>query len=700
MRLTEHRAKIVIEDQVARVEVVQVFHNPNPWQMEGIYLFPLPEGAAVADFTMSMGGKQITGEILDSNRAREIYRSIVRRRDDPGLLEYAGRRLIRARLFPIPPRGDTKVTLAYGQVLRPEGGLIELTYPMRSRAFGHGRVKMSAEIEVKDKAGVSNLLSPTHRLDVVQKDDGRWIASFEEASAAPERDLQILYALGNKEFGLSLSTHKPAGEDGYFVLLLSPRTSAKRVKVLPKDVVYVLDTSGSMGDRGGRKMKQAQRALNYALGRLRPGDRFNIVSFATEARPFREALVPASPENIKAAVEHVEGLVATGGTAIHDALVAALSMAEEKQRAAGRVPLVIFLTDGQPTIGPVEPKSILAAAARSNAAKARLFVFGVGYDVNTRLLGELADAHRGSGTYVTEKEDIEHKVSALVDQVSSPVLTDVSVKIDGIDVHDVYPRRIGDLFRGQQVVLVGRYKGKGAHAVRLTGRLGAETVEYVYEASFDGGARRKFLPQLWAVRRVGFLLGEVARNGAQKELVDEIRRLGIKYGIVTPYTSFLVVDERELARRRMRGTMPGVGGPPPSPEVRRRLESALRDLDEEAEAAAEAKDALDKGSVSGRGAVGGSKAAGKLKKAKSPSKLAGRGIKRIAGKTFRWRDGVWEDIDYTNKRFDGPLVEAAYLSDAYMKLLEDDALARLLSVGPNVTVLYKGTLYRVRKSKG
>lgn len=695
VRLTEHRVKVQIDDQVARTEVVQVFLNPNPWPVEGVYLFPLPDGAAVGDFTMSMGGKQITGEILDSRRASEVYRSIVRRREDPGLLEYAGRRAIRARLFPIPPRGLTKVTLSYGEVVKPEGGLIEWQYPMRSRAFGHGRVKMAGEIIVKDKAGVANLLSPTHQLDVVQKPDGSWIASFEEVGTVPERDLQVLYSLGNKEFGLSLTTHREAGEDGYFMMLLSPRTSAKRVKVLPKDVVYVLDTSGSMGDRGGRKMKQAKRALNYALGRLSPGDRFNIVTFATEARRFRPALVAATEANVQLAVKHVQGLVAAGGTAIHEALGKAL----ELPRDAGRVPLVIFLTDGVPTIGPTQPDSILAAAAKANAAKARVFVFGVGFDVNTKLLAGLAEAHGGSDSYVSEQEDIERKVSALVDRVSSPVLTDVRVTIDGVETHDVYPRRIGDLFRGQQVVLVGRFRGKGAHAIRLSGQLGTEQVNYVYEASFDGATKRDYLPQLWAVRRVGFLMSEVARNGANNELVQEIRRLGTRYGIVTPYTSFLVVDERELTRDRLR-RRPGVGGPasaPQTPEARRRLESALRALDEEADAADEAKSAMDSGASVGRGAVGGSAQASALKKAKQPARMAGRGVKRVEGKTFRWNDGIWQDIDYVGDKFEGKVVEVNYLSDEYFELLNDSALARILSVGSNVTVIYKGVLYKIRK---
>ena len=418
IRLVEHSVKVTIDDQVARTEVVQVFHNPNPWQMEGVYVFPLPRGAAVGEFTMSMGGKQVKGEVLDARKARDIYLSIVRRRRDPGLLEYAGRGLIRARLFPIPARGDTRVTLTFGQVLETEGGLIEYTYPLRSDKFSRGPVKILGQIEIRSKAGISNVFSPSHKLDVVRKSENQIVGSFEESRSAADRDLKVLYALGRKEFGLALTTHKPAGEDGYFLMLLAPNTSSQKAAPLPKDIVFVLDTSGSMGDRGGKKMNQAKAALTYALGRLDKNDRFNVIPFSTEARRFRDGLVAANKENVEAAVEYVTGQSATGGTAIHAALVQALSM----QRSEGRVPIVIFLTDGQPTIGTTDPKLILEHATKANAARARLFVFGVGDDVNAQLLTGLSEQNHGSENYVSEKENIELKVSAFYDKVASPVI--------------------------------------------------------------------------------------------------------------------------------------------------------------------------------------------------------------------------------------------------------------------------------------
>jgi len=180
--------------------------------------------------------------------------------------------------------------------------------------------------------------------------------------------------------------------------------------------------------------------------------------------------------------------------------------------------------------------SIVADSAKANGAQARVFVFGVGDDVNATLLTRLADGHRGSANFVSENENIEHKVGSFYDKVASPVLTDVEVTIGDVGQHDVYPRRIGDLFRGQQVVVVGRYRQSGPRAVTLRGKLGAELVSYVYEGAFGDEARHEFLPRLWAVRKVGFLLEEIRRNGEKAELVTEVKRLATRHGIVTPYT--------------------------------------------------------------------------------------------------------------------------------------------------------------------
>jgi Ca-activated chloride channel family protein len=689
IRLKEHRVQINIQDQVAQTDVVQIFHNANAWPVEGVYLFPLPDNASVSRFTMRMGGKDITGELLDAKRASEIYRSIVYRRRDPGLLEYAGRRCIRARIFPIPPRGDTKITLRFEQVLAPVGGVVEMVYPLRSDKFAPGRVRVSGSIDVTSQAGVATLFSPTHKLDVVRRSETHVVASFEETASRADRDLRVLYGLGRKDFGLALATHKPVGEDGYFLMLVSPNTGAADAEVLPKDIVFVLDTSGSMGDRGGKKLRQAKAALGHALGRLGERDRFNVIAFATEARPFRDGVVPATRDNVAAAIEHVNRLEATGGTAIHDALLAALRF----DRAEGRVPIVFFLTDGTPTIGPTETGTILGAVQKANHARARLFVFGVGDDVNTRLLSDLAAKSRGSGHYVAENENIEVKVSALYDQVASPVLTDVTISMQGAGEYDVYPREVGDLFKGQQVLILGRYRQAGARAVTLAGRLGRKEVRLIYEGTFGAGPGREYLPRLWAVRKVGFLLSQIRKNGELAELVAEVKRLGTRHGIVTPYTSFLVVEEREMLRRRGGRLLPEA----PAAEGRRlraEMDESLRALEEEDAEMAAAGGAFKKKAESGRGAVAGARLSKRYSGADTADPVVG--VKTVGDKTFRYVRGTWVDADLDGHG-DADIVRVKYLSEGYAALLADLKLARFLSVGESVRLYYGGKIYEISK---
>jgi Ca-activated chloride channel family protein len=680
IRLVDQKIRVTVEDQAAVFDVTQVFHNPNAWPGEGIYLFPLPEGASVSRFTMRMGEQDVPGELLDSDRARDIYLSIVRRRDDPGLLEYVGRGLIRARLFPIPARGDTKVTLRYEQMLPSVGGLVELSYPLRGDAFGGGGGAVAGTIEVRASAGVGTVFSPTHALDVVRQGDGRVLASFEEKVSKGDRDLRVLYGLGKKDIDFQLATHKAAGEDGYFVMLLSPNREAGE---LSKDIVFVIDTSGSMGENGGGKMRQAKAALGYALGRLGPKDRFNVVAFATATRPFRDGVIEASPENVKAAIDFVQGLEATGGTAIHDALVAALKI----DRSEGRVPIVLFLTDGEATVGPTETPEILRAVDAANAAGARIFSFGVGDDLNATLLTDLAERARGNALFVAERENIELKASALYDQVASPALTDVTLRVEG--VHDVHPAQLPDLFKGQQVSVVGRYGKPGACAVTLTGKVGGREVTYTYDARFGDAAARDYLPRLWAIRQVGFLLGEIRAHGEKAELVAEVTRLGTRYGIVTPYTSFLVVEEERMLRQRLAPAGRAGGG-----AHNRRLDIAISALEIDQAEARAAEEALGEKKHAGKGAVAGAKMELRFSGAATDA-VAGVGMKTVGDKTFRLVDGVWEDTALAAEPFDGPVVHAKCLGDDYVTLLKDAQLARYLSVGTRVRVLHGGTLYEI-----
>jgi Ca-activated chloride channel family protein len=425
LAIKSHRVKVVISDQVARTQVEQVFLNNTDQQLEATFIFPLPAGASVSEFAMMMNGKRVVGELLEKNRARGIYTDIVRRMKDPALLEYAGSNLFKASVFPIPPRGEQKIDLSYSEVVKLESGLAEYVFPLKTgERYSRTMDDFSVSVELESKIPLKSVYSPTHTVEVVRKSDTKALVSCEEPRGALDRDFRLLYALSDKDFGLNLLTHRPKDQDGCFLMMIAPKTDVKEAEILPKDVCFVIDTSGSMS---GEKMEQARKALEYCVNSLGDKDRFNITRFSTDVEVFSESLKPVGKSARKEAAEFIGKLVARGGTDINFALERTLTMKTDGKRPY----LVVFLTDGRPTIGMTEPAEILNNVRKHNQSNTRIFVFGVGLEVNTHLLDQLADQTRATTQYVAPDEDIEVKVSALYDRVSAPVLANLKVELQG-----------------------------------------------------------------------------------------------------------------------------------------------------------------------------------------------------------------------------------------------------------------------------
>lgn len=649
-----HRVEVEIDGQVARTSVDQVFLNPSGRDIEGTYIFPVPEGASVSGFAMFVGDRRIEGEVLSSTEARRTYEDIVRRMKDPGLLEYLGRDLFRARVYPIPARGEKRVQISYTEVLKAEGGLVRYLYPLGTERFSSDPLEdVSVTVRVSSPVPVVNVYSPTHRVSLRREGPGTAVAGYEARDVRPDKDFLLYYSLSPDDVGLSfLGESGPDG--GYFLFLASPRFAPAGERVVAKDVVLVLDSSGSMS---GTKMRQAKEAARFITGHLGREDAFTLVDFDDGVTPFTDALVPATPENVGRALAFVEAIEDTGGTNINDALLTALA----RTRGGDRPGYVLFLTDGLPTSGTTDTADILANAAKADVHRSRIFVFGVGHDVNTRLLDRVATDHRGTSVYVGEDEDLERALSGFYEKIASPVLSDLSVEFRGVETSRVYPKALPDLFKGSQLVLVGRYTGRGPVTAVLTGRAGGQVRRFVLEGARTGsGGRSSFLPRLWATRRVGDLLEEVRLRGSDPELVAEIERLGLKYGIVTPYTSFLVT-EREAER-----------------------------LDAASPAA---REAVLGGVVGGVGAVRAAKATLAFKNEDRPAQTVSERILYKEDKTFYLKDGVWTDSEYTQG---ARPTEIAFDSDEFYKLLAaKPGLAKYLSVGRSVVVVFEGVTYRI-----
>ncbi|HXG08447.1 MAG TPA: VIT domain-containing protein [Gemmataceae bacterium] len=705
LAMLNHKVSITIEDQVAVTRVEQTFRNHTDRALEATYVFPVPRGANVNRFSMWVDGKEVRGELVEAAKAREIYTSILRRTQDPGLLEYLGNNLFRMRVFPIPPRGDQKVTLSYTSVTPREADLVEYVYPLKTDGKAAATLEdFAITAVIRSQHAVQNVYSPTHALTLQRTNDKEVTVQFEKQQGLLDRNFQLFYSLGDKDIGLTALAHRPvAAENGYFLLLLTPKVTIAPQYQVPRDVVLVLDTSGSMR---GPKMEQAKKALKYCLNNLGPQDRFALINFATTVNRYKNGLVESTSDQLEQARKWIDNLEATGGTAINDALAAALDL---RPRDQGRMFLVVFFTDGQPTIGETNPDKILKNTLARNSHNTRIFTFGVGHDVNASMLDQLADQTRAVSTYVRPEEDIEVKVSSLHNKISHPVLANLKLEVQGSDVSlvEMYPPQLPDLFHGGQLTVLGRYSGQGHVALKLTGTVGKEPREFVYEVDFPTKTTdtRDFVEHLWAGRKVGYLLDQIRVNGESKELVEEVTALAKKYGITTPYTSFLIVPDgpapvaarpaaggvplglvndgarlnvREFASRMQnkpgaladnRGkfaeeTLRQAAAQAPSAEARRQLLQTL-DKKESFDRAKEALQRREYGYVqSGKVGVDLSVDSNRLR---FQDRLTQTAQKQVYGRNCLEVGGVWIDEGFDPKQ---PTVTVKAMSDAYFRILE------------------------------
>ena len=678
-----------ISSQVATTHVEQVFHNGTGFTLEGTYFFPIPETASIVEFAIWDGDRRLVGEVRTREEARRIYDEIVRRQRDPGLLEYAGKDLFQASIFPIPANSDKKLELTYTQVVRAEGGTVSYRYPL-----GIGRQlteigSVAGRVELESKDPLRNVYSPTHSIEVKRTNDRRSLVSFETEGGKEPQDFQLFYTISKEDFGLTLLTYREPGKQGYFLLMISPKEEWSDQEYSAKDVVFVVDTSGSMAEAG--KMEKARAALLYGVRILRPQDRFNIVSFAGEEHLMESGLIAADEKGRARGETFVKALKPVGGTNINGSLLA--SMGQFSEMTGERPKIIVFLTDGLPTVGETNVTRIVDNVRNANRPNVRLFTFGVGYDVNTALLDKLAAENGGTADYVEPKEDLEVKVSNFFTKVNYPVLTNLKLDMAGAKTDLVYPRVVPDLFRGSQVTLIGRYSNDEDLAkmrLTLTGQSGGSTRTYTYDnLSFPlRNESNDYLPRLWATRRVGWLMEQVRSNGEQKELRDEIVDLGTRYGIVTPYTSYLALEPQQTSgltvtpteRRANFGLIMGRRTDPKSPSS----------------GAANAPPSVNMTVDTGAAAVQQSKRAREqMDTDKLKDETRTDAVKRVGGKTFYLIDGVWTDSEF---KAEAKLPETVltFGSDDYFAVLKQNPkLANYFALAERVVVVFEGRVYRV-----
>lgn len=540
-RSTQIDAKIF--EQTATTTIKQVFYNPTGRRLEAYFLFPVPKGVVINDFKMSINGKMQPAELLDATKARQIYEQIVRRAKDPALLEYYDQKMFRVRIFPIEPNSEQRIELTYSETLQKDNGTIAYQFPLNTAKYAAKPLQnLSLRASIEGNSKLKTIYCPTHEAEIIRKGEKNASVGFEMTNVRPDRDFQLYFNMDNSKIGLSMLNYQKGKEDGYFFMNISPGFGNPK-EVIEKDVVFVMDKSGSMS---GEKMEQAQKALKFCINNLNKGDRFEVVPFSTEATSLFGHVKDFNKANKAEAIEFIDDLRAIGGTNIDEALELAINAQQSK---ADRPFFVIFMTDGKPTIGETTEASLLNKVKAYNKENVRIFTFGIGVDLNTHLLDKLTEMSNGYRTYVLEDEDIEIKVSDFYAKASSPVLTDLKIEFDrSVRVSEVYPKKMPDLFKGSTMSLMGRYKGDGKTKVTVTGKVNGKEQTFTYEVDFEkNNTKHEFVPNLWAARTVGYLLDQIRLHGESEELKKEVIRLAKKHGIITPYTSYLILEDEALA---------------------------------------------------------------------------------------------------------------------------------------------------------
>ena len=663
----ERRASNVdveLRDGVLHYEVEETFVNRGGGVGEADYLFPLPKNAAFEGLKLEINGELVAGETMSADEARRIYEDIVRKSRDPALVEWMGHGLLRTRIFPINAGETRRVVVRFHAVAEREGDAVRVDYFRGTRPGAaadingdrndpEGRLRFQLTYP---REGFGRPYSPTHD---VQVSDERGTGHVELSGGAREMTLLLPMRRGARA-AIGVLSHAPGREEGFALFTLSPPSIAPRET--PRDVTLVLDVSGSMS---GKKIQQAREAGKQLLATLSPRDRFRLIDFASDVNTFRDAFVFATRANIEDAEEYLDGLRAEGSTNISGALEEALSVPTDDRR----LPVILFVTDGEPTVGERDPERIAERAATARGRR-RVFTFGVGADLNVALLERLALEGRGTAHFVRPDESVERAVSVVASRLTSPVATDLRIRVEGARLSKMHPAGPYDLFAGQDLVVLARYDGSGTILVRFEGESANGPVSWTTEAELPERDRENgFVARLWATQRVGYLSAERRRNGASQEIDDEIRELGEKYGIPTELTSYLVLEPGQVALRGQ-NSLNGVvaaGRGAAAPSV---AQERLRRFDE-AKAASAMRDARSLSQV----------------EAAPQAQAAGIISRRIGTRTFVLKDSVWTDVLFKEGT---RLVTVQPYSEAYFALVRE-----LPDLGPafglGERVLVRGT---------
>jgi Ca-activated chloride channel homolog len=558
--------KAEISGFITRVNVVQEFQNPFNEKIEAVYTFPLPTNAAVDSMTMIIGDRVINGKIRKREEAQAIYENARQNGQVASLLDQERPNIFTQHVANIMPGEQIKVIISYIDTLQYEDGGYEFVFPMvvgpryiPGSMIENGEQNLTAaqrpaslnpptaattraghdiSIEVTLDSGIplESLKAKLHDVAINQTSNHNAIIKLKRRSTIPNRDFIIKYDVAGSRIEDALLTHKEENKDGFFTMILQPPAQFSQEDVTPKELVFVLDTSGSMS---GFPLEKAKEVINLALNGLYPQDTFNLITFSGDTHILFPMPVVATKENIEKARRFLYSPPERGGTEMMKAVKAALKPSDRQDH----IRIVSFMTDGY--VG--NDMEIISEVKKH--PNARVFSFGIGNSVNRFLLDKMAEYGRGEVEYVTLKDDGSSAAQRFYQRIRNPLLTDISIDWNGLPVIDIYPARIADLFSTKPIIISGRYNGYGGGLIHLRGRMaGHEYNRDIYLELPQTEPRHDVLGKLWARRRIDQLMGldylGIQQGNPNKEIEEEITKLGLDYGLMTQFTSFVAVEEQ------------------------------------------------------------------------------------------------------------------------------------------------------------
>ncbi len=568
--------KAKIQGDLATVILSQTFENPNDVPIHARYMFPLPPDAAVFAMRFISGDQMIEAEIREKQEARAVFEAAKKRGNQAALTEQHRPNVFTQEVANLTPGSRVRVELEYAHVVDKEHGDYRFHFPMvvgprfvplapsggsagaPTRVPGEpealevgvwnlpptmpvappdrvDRDRVSIHVELDGGLPVRELTSPSHPLKVEQDGRSKRTITLGEGRTLDNQDFELHYHLADDDVAAGVTSFADGG-DGYFSLLIEPPDEVADGRIARREMVFVLDCSGSMS---GVPMAASKRFMRRSLAGLRPGDAFRIIRFSDSATAWSEQPLPATPENVRDGLRYVDSLFGSGGTHMASGISAALAPAVQE----GRVRLVVFLTDGY--IGnDIEIVRLLEA----ERGEARLFSFGIGNSVNRYLIEEMGRVGRGASRMVRPDADAEQAADELVARLDAPVLTDIEIDWGDADIADVFPREIPDLFAGQTVRVMGRYEAHGRHRAMIHGRIAGAPVKLPIDLDLpahETGVEGRAIPIIWARSQIEDRMIEFISPASDQEdrdaLQAEVTRLGLTHRLLTQWTSFVAV---------------------------------------------------------------------------------------------------------------------------------------------------------------